>query len=146
MKKTKIIILAVIITVITSISFYSCARKAWTPEARAEKIVKKLVSKLNLNQEQTAKLYQIKNELLAKSKENRMKRVQIRNEIVSQIRGSSVDTEKINKVFSESEDKRIETRKYFITKFAEFHAVLTPEQRNKLADMVLKLSRMFLGE
>ena len=61
------------------------------------------------------------------------------DEIVDQIRQAQIDEAKVNKAFETSGTKRDQMRVFMTKKFIEFHAVLTPEQRNKLADKVTEL-------
>jgi Spy/CpxP family protein refolding chaperone len=41
---------------------------------------------------------------------------------------------------------RDRAEEYFLTKLVEFHKVLTPEQRNKSADLLQKHMSRFMGE
>ena len=50
-------------------------------------------------------------------------------------------TLEFEKPIAELENKINEMKPYFIDKFAEFHEILTPEQRNELADKMEKLHK-----
>ncbi len=106
-------------------------------EQRAEWIVKKVSSELDLDDKQKVELQRIKKEILDKRKELDLK--MIPEEIVDQIRLTQIDESKVNSAFETSGAKRDQMRIFMTKKFIEFHAVLTPEQRNKLADRITKL-------
>ena len=104
---------------------------------RADWIAKRVASELDLNDKQKAELQRIKKEILDKRKELDVK--MFPDEIVDQIRQAQIDEAKVNKAFETSGTKRDQMRVFMTKKFIEFHAVLTPEQRNKLADKVTEL-------
>lgn len=106
-------------------------------EQRAEWIVKKVSSELDLDDKQKTELQRIKKEILDKRKELDLK--MIPEEIVDQIRLNQIDESKVNSAFETNGAKRDQMRIFMTKKFIEFHAVLTPEQRNKLADRITKL-------
>jgi Spy/CpxP family protein refolding chaperone len=104
---------------------------------RADWITKKISSELDLNDKQKAELQRIKKEILEKRKEMDVK--MIPDGIVDQIRLTQIDEAKVNKAFETNGTKREQMRIFMTKKFIEFHAVLTPEQRNKLADKITEL-------
>ncbi len=111
-----------------------------------EWVADKLTSKLDLDEAQIAKLNSIKSELVAKHKELKPKRDAWMTEVISQIRKDSVDVKSLDKLSSEQDSRHVEMRKLFQAKMIEFHAVLKPEQREKLADLVEKFSKKFKPE
>jgi len=105
-------------------------------EKKAEWVTKKISRELDLTDEQKLKLNQIKDEFLAKKNELHGNRKEMLDAFLLQVNSSQIDEEKLNSLIAEKETKMIEMRKYLVSKFAEFHAVLTPEQRGKLAAKV----------
>ncbi len=108
-----------------------------------EWVSEKLTSKLDLDEAQQTKLQSIKTELVAKHKELKPKRDAWMTEVISQIRKDTVDVKSLEKVSAEQDVRHIEMRKFFQAKMIEFHAVLKPEQREKLAELVEKFSKKF---
>ena len=106
-------------------------------EQRAEWVVKKISSDLSLDDKQKAELQRIKKEILDKKKELDVKLIP--EEIVEQVRVAQFDEAKVNKAFETTGIKRDQMRIFMVKKFSEFHAVLTPDQRNKLADRITEL-------
>ncbi len=114
-----------------------CARHQFyraSPEKKAEMIVKKITKELDLNEQQQTKLNQIKTDLLNKHTELHVTGGEFIDEIRSQISFSQIDQDKLNAIFKEKEDQFREMRTFAISKLAEFHAMLTPEQRGKLIE------------
>ena len=132
--KSSIIILLLLIGILI---IAGCARHRFhkaSPEKKVEMIVKKITKELDLDEQQQTKLNQIKTELLDKHKAFHETRSEFVDEIRSQISSSQIDQDKLNAMFTEKEDQFKEMRTFAISKFAEFHAVLTPEQRSKLVE------------
>ncbi|PJZ71399.1 hypothetical protein CH373_02560 [Leptospira perolatii] len=120
-----------------------CHHRWHSPEKRAEYIVKKLKSELDLTDAQSATLDKIKDEVLAKRKELQLGGPMLPKEAIEELRGATLNVDKWNKVGEEREKKMSTMRVFFLKKAVEFHAVLTPEQRNKLADLVIKFQSRF---
>ncbi len=110
-------------------------------EKRIEWVASKLTSKLDLDDSQKEKLNQIKAELIAKHKENKPEHMGFSKEIADQIRLEKIDPKVLDKIGSDREAKHTEMRKFFNLKLIEFHSVLRPEQREKLAELVLKFGK-----
>ncbi|EPG65338.1 periplasmic heavy metal sensor [Leptospira wolffii] len=114
-----------------------------SPEKRANYIVKKLKSELDLTETQAATLDKIKADVLEKRKELKMVGPFLPKEAVEELRADKFNAEKLNKLGEEREKKMAAFRVFFTKKAGEFHAVLTPEQRGKLADLILKFQSKF---
>ncbi|TGL61112.1 hypothetical protein EHQ64_12900 [Leptospira sarikeiensis] len=112
-------------------------------EKRANYIVKKLKSELDLTDAQAATLDKIKEDVLAKRKELKMTGPFLPKEAVEELRADKLNPDKWNKLGEEREKKIATLRVFFTKKAVEFHAVLTPEQRGKLADLILKFQSKF---
>ncbi|EPG74509.1 putative lipoprotein [Leptospira fainei serovar Hurstbridge str. BUT 6] len=142
-KITTILLVLGLATVLTQ----GCHHKWRSPEKRAEFVVKKLKSELDLNESQAATLDKIKVDVLAKRKELKLQEGPfLPKEAVEELRGDKLNVDKWNKYGQENEKKMGEFRAYFLKKAVEFHAILTPEQRNKLADLITKFQSKFEKE
>lgn len=139
-----------ILAVISSAIVFAqgCGHHKWlSPEKRAEMVVQKLKSELELNESQAATLEKIKGEVLAKRKELNLPEGHfLPKEAVDEIRGEKLNVDKWNKYGQEREKKKGELRTFILKKAVEFHAILTPAQRNKLADLITKFQDKFRKE
>lgn len=91
-----------------------------SPEKRAEWITEKIASKLELSEVQ-------KKELNA-----------FREELINQLGHETIDQKYLKEVIRKEETRLDETISLFVERLAGFHASLTPEQREKLTEMVRK--------
>ncbi|EMY79347.1 putative lipoprotein [Leptospira weilii serovar Ranarum str. ICFT] len=112
-----------------------------SPEKRAEFIVKKITSELDLNDSQKKELYRIKDEILSKRKELKLQGPRIPTDALAEFRQPSLDEKKINKAFELEMNKMTEMRTFMTKKAIEFHAILNPEQRNKLVDLITEFQQ-----
>lgn len=129
-----------------SFGILSQCSRSYNPEKRAQRMADMLTDELDLDDKQSQHLNKIKEEILAKGKEYRKHRRVIKDEILAQINSDAVSEDKLNSVFEQQEPYRKEMRKFMISKFAEFHKTLKPEQRTKLAELVEKFSKRFEQE
>jgi Spy/CpxP family protein refolding chaperone len=116
--------------------FAGCQRRCgWRhdPQHRADWIAKKVASELGLDAAQKAKLDTIKAALLARQADFKAVHAGFKDLLIGQIRAGSVDTAKLNQGLDERAAKMKELRGFLVAEFAEFHAMLTPAQREKLA-------------
>lgn len=104
-----------------------------TPEEKADKVAGRLAKHLDLDEAQKSRLDAIKNDLLARKGDFQALKEGFHAEALSQIRSGSVDVDKLNADLSDREAKARELRAFLVAKFAEFHAILEPAQREKLA-------------
>lgn len=113
-----------------------CGWHSKSPEEKAEKVTKRIASELDLNEAQRAKLDAIKDDILAHKADFGSLREGFRGEMLGQIRAESVDAAKLNGDLEQREAKAKELRAFMVAKFAEFHAILEPAQRERLASRI----------
>ncbi len=135
-------VLQFFIILFTIFTFFGCFR-AKNFEERVNRIVKELKKELSLNDEQTNKLESIRLEIIAKQKSIKanLDIENIKNEVLSMIKSEQIDKEKFKKTIEPLAKSRQEMIDFVITKMIEFHRVLTPEQRNKLAELMEKFDK-----
>jgi len=136
----KILIIGLLLIAIVIGAFFmsGCHRRACTfhrasPEKGAEWVVKRLSSELDLNEKQKKEVNRIKDEILAKRKGFQDDHHQMFETILNQVKSESVDEARLNQLFQDKEAQFKEIRNFMISKFTEFHKILTPAQREKLA-------------
>ena len=135
-KKSRILIPITVLSIVGGLAVHGCRphRHCGTPEKNAERIVKKISSELDLDDQQKQKLDKIKDEMLAKRNEFKETRETVFNQILVQVESNKVDQEALKDMLESNEAKMKDMHSFLIEKFAEFHGILTPEQRTKLAD------------
>jgi periplasmic protein CpxP/Spy len=139
MKKTLIIAAGVLSVAALGFVLQGCGHGPWghhSPEKRAEYAVKHIASKLDLTDEQKTKLNAIKDEIVAKFKEERGKHKGTREQAVALWKQDTVNRADVEKLFAEREEHMKTMRPFIIDKLIEFHGMLTPEQRAKAAGIM----------
>ena len=107
-------------------------------QKKADWITKRIAKELKLNDQQKAKLDQIKNEVLAKHGDFKEIHNGMYEAFLTEVKSESANQDKLNQLFLDREAKMKEMRSFMIEKFAEFHEILTPGQRAKLAEKMEK--------
>lgn len=137
----KIIIIAVIllILIVSAMTCHHRGKHCFRHASHNKKIgwfLKKLSKELNLSDSQKVEVKAIVDELAAKKDEFKGDRKVFEDAILAQMRSESVDQAQLNDLFEQKEAHFKEMRAYAIEKFAEFHQILTKEQRAKLAQKI----------
>ena len=125
------------ITLIAAISFVGCGRHGYFHRFHRnvpDMIVKHISKELDLNDAQKTKLKALVAEIQAKHEELRTGKAEQVEQFTNEIRKDTLDLDRINQLIDEKHEAMAEMRPFMIEKLTEFHAMLTPEQRNKLAD------------
>jgi periplasmic protein CpxP/Spy len=98
----------------------------------ADWMVKHISSELDLSKDQKKELTRIKDEILAKHKELEPVHQEIHEAFIEQMKKDRVDQAQLSRLFEDKVPVIEETMSFFVEKYAEFHDILTPEQREKL--------------
>lgn len=129
-----------VVTAIIAASFLLTAGCShFSHEKRAKWILKRISKDLKLTETQKEQLDRYKTELLIKARELRVAYVNTMDEFGIQLRSDEFDRQHLQEVIARNTSKRAELLSRFITRLAEFHSTLTPEQRTTL---VKKLDKM----
>jgi Spy/CpxP family protein refolding chaperone len=136
LKKRTALVLALAAAVV--LVFGGCYR---TPEQRAEHIVKRIASDLDLNEAQKAHLDRIKDEFLAKRPEMKKMREETVREANAFMRSPEIDKAKLNDLTARNQAQVSDMVGFVSAKFAEIHDMLTPEQREKLVSHIEKYEK-----
>ena len=107
-------------------------------EKKAEWIVKHLSKDLDMDEKQVQETNRIKNELLKKKAEIKGFREKMMDELIAQVKNDKLDQLKLKTLSDEKTVRDSEMHKVLLAKFTEFHQVLRPEQRVKLAEKMEK--------
>jgi Spy/CpxP family protein refolding chaperone len=112
-----------------------------SPEAKADRVVKRIAGELDLRPEQRTKLEKIKTDILSRKADFQAVHAGFRELAMGQLRAASVDQAKLNQGLEEREAKIKELRGFLVAEFTEFHDILDPAQREKLASKLERYCR-----
>jgi Spy/CpxP family protein refolding chaperone len=135
MLKGRIAVIVAMTALLTLVVAGCCHR---TPEQRTEHVVKHLAATLKLDAAQTEKLGKIKDEFLARRPEmtkTREEAVKAANELM---RSAEIDKARLDALVAKCQTQANDMVGFIASKFTEIHDMLTPEQRNKLAEEMEK--------
>jgi periplasmic protein CpxP/Spy len=104
-----------------------------TPEEKAKWIVNKIKNRLDLSEEQVTEVNKIKDEILTRKNDFKALHEGFYETILEETRSDKFNVNTVNQLFAEKEVKFKELRTFMISETAKFHAILTPEQREKIA-------------
>ncbi|MCB1179340.1 MAG: Spy/CpxP family protein refolding chaperone [Leptospiraceae bacterium] len=128
------------------VNFLNCHRGGKNFEDRVNYISKKLESHLDLDDSQKPKMEKIKNEIIAKHKELKAKQnPEAKKEFIAMVRSDKMDKDKLKTIHENRKKSKEEMGNFIMDKMVEFHAILKPEQRNKLADKMEKFMNRHHG-
>ncbi len=138
MKRNRhIILIVVLLTALLALIGAGCYQHR-TPEERAERVVQHLVTTLNLDTAQKAKLEKMKEEFLARRPDMVKMREESFNDIKEMMLSPQLDQTRLNARMEKIQSHTGDFIRFLFTKFAELHDMLTPEQRTKLVEEMEK--------
>ncbi|MBN8222501.1 MAG: Spy/CpxP family protein refolding chaperone [Spirochaetes bacterium] len=143
---TKRFVLVIGAVLLATVFVYCKPWKNRTPEERAEVIAKRITKELELNQAQMSTLEKIKEEMIAKHKAGKNERDAQFKAMTELVRAQNIDRSKLSALKARHDALRDADEELFLDKVVELHKVLTPEQRAKAADALLKYEKKFSGE
>ncbi len=114
------------------------------PAQKAEYIAKKLAKKLDLSPEQRAKAQPLVEALVQERQAWVGEGPKALGELRAQFEAGSFDAAALTKASEAREKKLAGSRALLVQKLAEFHAILTPEQRSKAAGYLAKAEQRWL--
>ena len=133
----KTIVIAILLVTVLGFVIAGCSTHHFSnksPEEKAQWISEKISKELDLNDSQNAKLKEIETDILTKYKEHGDTKAELWNELNKQLNSDNIDEQSLNETFAAKEKQFSEMRVLLVSKFAEFYAVLTPEQRHELSE------------
>lgn len=136
---------AIVIGLIAVLMIMSGCHKK-TPEERAEDVVQHLASKLDLNDSQKARLEKIKHEFLVRRPDMQAMHEDTVRRANAMMRSAQVDQSEVNALITKNGRMLDDYSRFVGQKFTEIHDMLTPEQRNKLVELIedhMKKHRMY---
>lgn len=110
----------------------------YTPAERADWMTSKIAKHLDLDDQQTAKLMAVRDEMVAARAESQQERNAIMEETIAQVQGDRLDQAKLTQLMDrhQAEQKRVMQR--LLPKVTEWHATLRPEQKTEAVEHLRK--------
>ncbi len=123
--------LAIIISLVCGVALFSGCRRN-SPAYKAEFMVDYVSETLDLTETQQDKLNDIKDELLEKGLQMRANHKVLHDEIMLQLRSDQIDQAALKKAVAEQRTQMEGLINLMIERLAEFHQMLSADQRAKL--------------
>ena len=130
MLKKGLTILTVCVFISAALIFSGCRSQSHL--AKAEFMVDYVAETLDLTDEQRAQLDGIKDEFMAKAEAMRADRKAIHDAFMAELRKEEIDPQRLKELIAQKQEQMTEILDLAVTRLAEFHRTLTPEQREKL--------------
>jgi Spy/CpxP family protein refolding chaperone len=99
---------------------------------KAEFMVDYIAETLDLNDSQSAQLYEIKEEFMAKAKDMHAKKAAMHAEFKDELLKDEIDQDRMKALMAQKREQMAEMMNLAVVRLAEFHATLSAEQREKL--------------
>ncbi len=150
MSITKVVLAACVISVIL-LSSFGCSRPRGvhcsmdTREKMIEFAMKTISDELQLTEEQQTKLNKIKDEIVAKHKPMQNKMEDAFDFLQSEIKKDRIDETLLKSKMEEIHACKVELHSFMISKFVEFHTLLTKEQKEIFAGKLNKFKENFFN-
>ncbi len=117
-----------------------------SPEKKAQWVVNRIAGKLDMTDSQEKKLEKIKDEVLAKMEKHKTEHQSMHDEALQLVKKEKLTKADLEKLFAQREQRYRELLKPFIIeKMLDFHAILTPEQKNQLAEKMAEHYNEHIG-
>lgn len=97
-------------------------------------MMEKMSKDLNLTEQQKTEMDKIRDEIKAKMESKRENRKGDMKDFEDAFKQDNLDKQTIKQLMSKHDADREEMKDFFIDEFVKFHALLTPEQRQKAID------------
>lgn len=102
-------------------------------------MMERIVKDLDLTAQQKTEVDKIREEVKAKMEEKKNSRKEQMDGYEQMFRSDYFDKQKALDLAKQHDAERDEMRSFFIEETAKFHAILTPDQRNKAADKMKEM-------
>lgn len=131
--------LGIIGIAIFAVCFTGCRHSC--PSDRADRMIRYVTDELKLTDAQQTLLVTIKDELAERRAEARKRRELAQPIIMEELQKDAIDQERLLNLYRESKPRMDDFAEYAVSRFAEFHASLSPEQKAILIEKIQKLKK-----
>ena len=136
-RKAVIISALLVLVIITGIAGFGFAKGYYDkhrPHGPLGMIIEMALRDLDLSEQQKNEVMKIKEEIQLKMDSKNTDRKKDMGEMMEMFRGDTFDKQKALDMMKQQDAERDEMRSFMLDQTAKFHAILTPEQRNKAVD------------
>jgi Spy/CpxP family protein refolding chaperone len=130
MVKKGLTIAAICVFISAGLIFSGC--RSHSDQGRAEFMVDYIAETLDLTDQQRAQLDRIKEEFVAKAETMRADKKAMHDAFMAELRKEEIDPQRLKGLIAQKQEQMTEILDLAVTRLAEFHRTLTPEQREKL--------------
>lgn len=130
-----------LVAVVAAVGLLGGCKRGCDAEGRANKVVSKLSSKLDLNETQRAKLEDAKKAFVAARERARGDREKDVATLKALILSERVEASQVRPLIDKHKQVFDQNFNDVFAKVAEFHASLTPEQKQKAVELIDKFGR-----
>ncbi|MBN8707610.1 MAG: Spy/CpxP family protein refolding chaperone [Bacteroidetes bacterium] len=133
------------VAIIGSSMAFGCSHRSCNNDDRADRITKKVSSELDLTKDQEVKLKAIVLNVQTSLPDMDSTKKEMWSEFYGQVKSDKIDQEKLNAILNQNRDKMSLAIPKVTAGFAEFYAILTPEQKTELKEKMDKINKHFIG-
>ncbi len=109
-----------------------------SPEDKAAWVVKRIASRLDLDDFQQGELERISQEIMEHRYNMESECEDVKDQALSMVRSDSIDRGELDEMVESQMDRMEDAVPFYLDKLVEFHSILTPEQREKVAGFMEK--------
>ncbi len=133
------VLLITLVSLLLATGFAACKHgyhRGGFDEFDLEAAINRIASRLDLTELQKADLEAIASEIAAKAKEMHIDREARHQKMADLVRQESISRDTVDQMVEEKLDKILEMTDFVADRLIVFHATLTPEQREKIAEHI----------
>lgn len=132
----KLMLAGMVSGLVASMLFFTGCRRDADHHPDPDRIVEEITSRLNLDEEQSARLREMVLDLEAEVVALHDSAPDLHTLIPEMIRGERLDGVELQQLYNDKRDSVDRLAEKVISHLVEFHAILTPEQRETLATKI----------
>jgi len=137
--KKSLIVSASILAIIAAITLSACGpHRHHDPEKKAEWVVEEISDHLDLNENQVAKLNDVKTALLTHRKQFHANKTEIMDQMMIELQKPEMDATFLLSVIDQKQEMFNEMAPEVIDKLVVFHASLNDEQKQEIIEKMQK--------
>jgi protein CpxP len=130
MLKKGLTIATICVFISAALIFSGC--RSHSHQGKAEFMVDYIAETLDLTDQQRAQLDGIKEEFVAKAEAMRADKNAMHDAFMTELRKAEIDPQRLKGLIAQKQEQLTEILDLAVTRLAEFHSTLTPEQKEKL--------------
>lgn len=139
--KKRIFIIPTVLVLLGTVALTACNRHHHDPEDKAEWMVHKISKKLDLDDNQKAKLEDVKVELMKHHKEHRDSKAEMMDKLILEVQKPQLDEALLMDMVNQHKTRIEQAAPGVIEKLVVFHASLNAEQKSEIVEKLQKFKK-----